>query len=1220
MALQGSLGHLGLADVLQTALAGQSGGNLTMLRGAERAVVHVAEDGLYLLEPDVLDPDDVLSAFEARGVLSRAVLSKAQEQGAKGLALLDALVADGHLSEGDLMEVVAGAAEDMILDLLTWDEGTFRFEENAPMPARPSLVGRVPVDRGGVLLRAAQRIDERQAIARAVGPHACLFLRLDAPPPGPESPSDPVAAVHAALDGRATVEEIGHRLGIGRFAALKAAAALVEAGAARPATPQELSIAAASRMSSRQHRVARQLALQWAEADALDPKPLETLATLGAARERLAEEVSALTLLGHRLLQRGEHETAQQAFRKALERLPGDVPALEGLRAAADAAGDASAWSAVTLSLAGAVLEDEDAARAAALAGEVLERTPSDVSALKLRARAFALAKDRDGVLITAESLLGVIGRRARRRVEREAAQYCRDVVALMAPERSDLLRSLRAAAEVRQVSRRGVALVGALLAAAAAAGVYFWPVGAGSLLSQARAAADGGDTGQAIELVAQLIERFPDSQEAQEAFALQAQLTPPPARTPARNAARSALPAKELVSVLTGALRSLPAPEALPPLEQHAQVLRGQPLRDPLPPEVVRALTEALGRLAQEARRRVDALALTRDAATRLAEKPEALRDVHQRAVEAKTPGFAEAWRPVLPVLSTLVQAARTEGLVRVLREAEQALQQHSRALTAYDGDLAEVRSRLVWLEVEAAHAACREQAPRLLVAGELEQADSLYRDLEQRLAGLAGDPSLAWVAESARKRGLPDFARERRGMLADIRRGIEAGKAAEAAGNLEAAAAAYGELAKRFYQVRFDALVRLPVEVTSLPAGARVLVNGEPVGVTPLRVHVPFGSPSTLTVEAPGFAPSVHMLQKGGEPRPTVRLTARLKPLQRWEARVDGALEAGVLEVDGGVVTADRSGRVTLFAAASGAVRWARHLKSLEGVRGRPAAVPGAVVVAFVDGRIVTLDVRDGNVIADLAGARTLGDVAALGDAAAVATVAPSVTGYAHGKRVFEVALPAAPSTSVVTAHGAFWVGTASGSLVRIDPQTGERRVLPLPGGQSGVAGLSGTASGLLAALSDGRVIALAPSGALRWTASNLGDLAGPAVETAGCVAVADRIGRVQLLDAATGAPRGGATTGKPLQGGLVVVGTRVAAGLGDGRLWILDPASASVLVDAVLSSLGLLEPTSLADGDLLVATREGRLLRLPVPAAAAPAPAPAAPSGTGDPAVER
>ena len=61
MPLQGSLENLGLADLLQTGLAGREGGYLTLRRHAQHAMLYVGENGLHLIEPDPLDPQDVLS-------------------------------------------------------------------------------------------------------------------------------------------------------------------------------------------------------------------------------------------------------------------------------------------------------------------------------------------------------------------------------------------------------------------------------------------------------------------------------------------------------------------------------------------------------------------------------------------------------------------------------------------------------------------------------------------------------------------------------------------------------------------------------------------------------------------------------------------------------------------------------------------------------------------------------------------------------------------------------------------------------------------------------------------------------------------------------------------------------------------------------------------------------------------------------------------------------
>ncbi len=1197
MALQGSLGHLGLADVLQSALAGTGGGNLTLSHGAERAVLHVADDGLHLLEPEVLEVEDLLAAFRERGTLDASALKKARGRGLSDLALIDLLVAEGALSEADVTEAVAGAAEDTILDLLTWREGTFRFEERGTLPARPGLVGRVPVDRSGVLLRAAQRLDEREAITAALGASAQLFVATGAPAQEGDEAEVPTGRVLAALDGSATVDEVGLRLGLGRFTVLKALAALVAGGAARPAAPAELSTAVAARTKQGQLRLARLLVLQWAEADAQDPRPLQVLADLGEARQRPAEVAVALTLLGQRQLAAGVPAEAVRAFTRALEQRPGDGAALEGLRASADAAGDASLWANATLRLATSLLEDEDATRADALANEVLARSPGDLAALLMRAKVCVRTKDRSGIVDVAATVLGALGRRASRRIEREAAQFCRDAVAHLAPERSDLLRALRRLSEARGPGRRRVALVAALVAVAAAAGLYLWPEGSGALLSRAQAAVEAGDRAGALELVAQLLERFPDSAEAEEGARLQSQLSA--AASGPKTGARPTAASAETLAALVGALGKLPDAEAGATLARHVGEVPAPAGKEPAPAALVRALEEALGRCAYGARQHLDALASTRAARERSKGDPQALRQLVEAAERGLDPAFRTSWSGQLAPLRRLAETLRTDGALRALREAESALAAYANAAGQYGADLAACRLRLLELEVTAAHEACREQGPRLLVAGDLDAADALYRGLEERVLALAGRPELAEVEAVVRKQGIAEFVRERRALVADVRRGIEAGRAAEAAGNLDAAVAAYEAVAKRHYTIRLDRLIEAPVEVTSLPLAARVRVNGADRGPTPLRLHLPWGVPTTVSVEAPGFEPEVAVLQQPGR-SPVTRLQAQLRPVARWEVPVEGLPEAVPQAAGPDVLLVQRGGRILLFAGADGRTRWTRHVKSLEGVRGRAGITSTEVVVAFVDGRVLTLDLAAGEVVGDVTLARPTGDVAVLGELAAVAVATPAVVGLQHGRKVLEVPLPAVPTTSVVAAHGLLWVGTAAGSVVAVSPERREARTVLLGGAPSSVLTLAGTPTGLLATTVDGRLVSLTPAGAVRWTAPNLGDLTTAPAEAEGLVVVADRAGRATLLEAATGAPQASLLLGKPPVGGFRAARGLLAATLADGRLWVLEAASRRVTVEAPLSPKGAAELLLTDAPEAFVLTREGRLLALPLPSA--------------------
>src|SRR5262245_57496053 len=147
---------------------------------------------------------------------------------------------------------------------------------------------------------------------------------------------------------------------------------------------------------------------------------------------------------------------------------------------AADAAGDEVQWISSTLELAQTALEGDDPKRTAALAGEVIARRPEDSAAHLLRARALVRAKDKEGLIAAAEALLEAVGRRPAKRGERDAAQVCRDALIHAAPERGDLVRSLRTLAENRSSGKKRMALLGGLLGIAGAVGFVLKPPSAG--------------------------------------------------------------------------------------------------------------------------------------------------------------------------------------------------------------------------------------------------------------------------------------------------------------------------------------------------------------------------------------------------------------------------------------------------------------------------------------------------------------------------------------------------------------------------------------------------------------------------------------------------------------------------------------------------------------------------------------------------------------------
>jgi outer membrane protein assembly factor BamB len=306
----------------------------------------------------------------------------------------------------------------------------------------------------------------------------------------------------------------------------------------------------------------------------------------------------------------------------------------------------------------------------------------------------------------------------------------------------------------------------------------------------------------------------------------------------------------------------------------------------------------------------------------------------------------------------------------------------------------------------------------------------------------------------------------------------------------------------------------------------------------------------------------------------------------------------------VDDSVLVVDRSGRLTLHNSADGTVRWARHLRSLEGVRSRPAFAGGLIYVPFVDGRLNVVHVRDGSVMATEDVGRPIGDAAAVGEIAALVTTARRVVGYRGVRRVLDVPLSSDATTGAVAAHGAFWVGNAAGSVDRVDPAGGVRTIA-LPGSNTTVLSVVATPTGTLVTNAEGSLYVLDPQGALQWRTDGLGDLVGAPAQAGDLVAVVDRQGRMLSFDRRTGAPKGQVNLQASAVGGILGIGHVFLATLEDGRLWIQDANGPRLLADVAIGPTGgAFAPGSLGGGRVGLATKGG-LSVIDVDALVAPTP---------------
>jgi hypothetical protein len=142
----------------------------------------------------------------------------------------DILVSLGAISRRELERQLKGQIEETILDLLSWTEGHFRFEEGVPSDALVEAPMRIPTE--GLLMESARRLDEWSRIESKV-PHLRVVPRLPPPDTQGNGKLDLVPfewEVLAAVDGERDLHALADTLGRSEFDVARTVYALAAAG------------------------------------------------------------------------------------------------------------------------------------------------------------------------------------------------------------------------------------------------------------------------------------------------------------------------------------------------------------------------------------------------------------------------------------------------------------------------------------------------------------------------------------------------------------------------------------------------------------------------------------------------------------------------------------------------------------------------------------------------------------------------------------------------------------------------------------------------------------------------------------------------------------------------------------------------------------------------------------------------------------------------------
>src|SRR6201988_2298293 len=234
MPIEGPLRELGIHDVFQLL-------DLSRKTGALRVTSELRHnDGKIYFDNGVIVSAEIRSNPHPRGALLRrtgrgaeADLERArdmqQRQGDKR-RLGEILVSLGVITQGEVERQIRFQIEEVVFEVMSWNEGYFSFAEEVESTVPTELTVRIPVE--ALLMEGARRIDEWSRIENRIA-HVGVVPSLAPPPEGGGGELDllpPEWEVLALIDGERSVRGIATELGRSDFDVAKTLFGLESAG------------------------------------------------------------------------------------------------------------------------------------------------------------------------------------------------------------------------------------------------------------------------------------------------------------------------------------------------------------------------------------------------------------------------------------------------------------------------------------------------------------------------------------------------------------------------------------------------------------------------------------------------------------------------------------------------------------------------------------------------------------------------------------------------------------------------------------------------------------------------------------------------------------------------------------------------------------------------------------------------------------------------------
>jgi hypothetical protein len=323
MAIEGPLKELGIHDVFQLLDLSRKTGLLRVTSELRHNAGSLFfEDGRVVYAEIRSNPHPLGAMLLKSGRITDGDLERArdmQQRQNDPRRMGEILVGIGAITQRELDRQLKFQIEEVVFEVMSWNEGYFSFEEGRPEQVQVEATSRIPVE--ALLMEGARRIDEWSRIEKRI-PHLGVIPTL-APAPTTGGDLDllpPEWEVLALIDGRRDVRALAAALGRSDFEVAKTLFGLESAGIITLFEPG----AAAGRQDLSSGDVASLVAQAEDGLRRRDFEPARAAAERAASLQ--PHDPAVHLLLGRLQLAAGRGAAALESLRRA-QRLAPDLPA-----------------------------------------------------------------------------------------------------------------------------------------------------------------------------------------------------------------------------------------------------------------------------------------------------------------------------------------------------------------------------------------------------------------------------------------------------------------------------------------------------------------------------------------------------------------------------------------------------------------------------------------------------------------------------------------------------------------------------------------------------------------------------------------------------------------------------------------------------------------------------------------------------------------------------